>query len=153
MNMDQILIIMFAAAAVTCRPLHRQQALESVAFFSVICAVAGYTINAPWPWMHFAVMWAIGALWAWRLADQLAIIPAIAVAGDCVLMVIMTIDRLVWPSEVTDLYSSYESASFVVNLTILSAIIWQGRSGGDLRVFGRRRDDCYIKSSDGVAEK
>lgn len=151
--MDQILIIMFAAAAVTCRPLHRQQALESAAFFSVICAVAGYTINAPWPWLHFAAMWALGSLWAWRLAYQLAIIPAIAVAGDCLLMIIMAIDRLIWTSTETALYASYGSVSFVVNLLILLAIIWQGRHGDNLRVFGRRRDDCSFQGADGVAKK
>jgi len=138
---DSVLVLLYAAAALLSYRCMRQPAVESLCVFAVISALSTFTVSLPWPWVHFAILWLACFAWSAILVNRCALLPALAVGGCAVFMIVMAIDRLLWPEQSTALYQSYEHVVVALNLLIIGALIWYGRHGDRVGCFGRRRND------------
>lgn len=150
---DAALILLYAAAILACPPWRREHALLSAVLFATLAAVATITVSLPWPWGHFAIQCAGGLVWAWIMASRGALIPFFAVGGMVVLQLIMLLDSIISPDVATPLYERYEQLAVMLNCSIICAIIWHGRHGNNLRVFGRRSSDRGVDKSDRVGNQ
>lgn len=141
MMADAALILIYAAAILACPPWRREHATLSAVAFATLAAVASFTVSLSWPWAHFATQCAGGLVWAWIMASRGALVPFFAVGGMVILQLIMLLDSVISPDVATPLYERYEQLAVMLNCAIICAIIWHGRHGDNLRVFGRRSSD------------
>lgn len=141
MNADSALIMLYAAAILLCPTWRRDHATSSAVAFATLSAIASVTAALAWPWSHFAIQCAGGLVWAWIMASRGALVPFFAVGGMVILQLIMMLDSVISPDVATPLYERYEQLAVMLNCAIICAIIWHGRHGNNMRMFGRRSSD------------
>lgn len=153
MGIDSALILIYAAAILACPPWRREHALLSAVAFATMAAVATLTVSFPWPWGYFAIQCAGCLVWAWVMVSRGALVPFFAVGGMVVLQLIMLLDSIVSPDVATPLYERYEQMAVMLNCAIICSIIWHGRHGNNLRMFGRRSSDRGAGKVDQVGHR
>lgn len=152
--MDAVILLLFVAAVALCKPGRREQARDSVAAFATSATLATVTVETPWPWLHFVVMWTVCVVWLLALARRGANGPATAVGGVMILMAVMAVDRLLFPSQITAIYSAFEYVAGSLYGLAIIATIWHGRGGhGCGWVPSRRRTDYLHNQTDKVATR
>lgn len=153
MSIDSVMIMIYAAAILLCPPWRREHAMSSAVAFATLSAIANHTITFSWPWAHFAIQCAGGLAWAYFMVIRGALVPFFAVGGMVVLQLIMLLDSIISPDVATPLYERYEQLVIMLNCAIICAIVWHGRHGNNLRLFGRRRCDRGAGKPDRVGNQ
>lgn len=142
--MDAVILLLFIAAVALSNPGRREQARDSVAAFATSATLATVAVDLPWPWLHYAVMWCVCVVWLLALAQRGAGGPATAVGGVMILMAVMAVDRLLFPSQMTAIYAIYEVVAALLYGLAIIATIYHGRGGHAYARVPRRRRTDYI---------
>lgn len=122
MATDAVLLCMYALL-ISC---NRKGAIVSLCAFAPMMLTAWLIAPVAVPWMFFVVMWAYCAWWFFALARHGQAMPCIGVAALSILEITASVDRLIYESQATDLYNSYETMAILVHLLIMVCIVGQG---------------------------
>ena len=153
MGTDAALIMVYTAAILLCPPWRRDHAMSSAVAFATLSAIASITVNFKWPWAHFAIQCAGGLAWAYFMIVRGALVPFFAVGGMVVLQLIMLLDCILSPNVATSLDNRYEQIAIVLNCAIIIAVVWHGRHGDSVGMFGCRSSDRGAGKVDQVGHR